>query len=226
MPASHRAGVLEAAADRLASAGGQQQQASRYLRFYAAELRAEYAEARVLPGPTGERNELSVHPRGVIACLSAAEGPEVAAFAAQVGAALAMGNGVVAWHEDAAAAAAVVGELHAAGVPEAALALLPAGGDAGLDALLAAADLAGVAYAGPGAQAGAIARGLADRAGPIVPLIVFSEGPDPSLGAGVPPAASAHYLGRFAHERTLCVDTTASGGNASLLSLEEEPAAG
>jgi RHH-type proline utilization regulon transcriptional repressor/proline dehydrogenase/delta 1-pyrroline-5-carboxylate dehydrogenase len=86
--------------------------------------------------------------------------------------------------------------------------------------------LAGVAYAGPGAEAGAIARGLADRAGPILPLIVFAESADGGLGAGAPPAASAHYLGRFAHERTLCVDTTASGGNASLLSLEEEPAAG
>ena len=147
----------------------------------------------------------------------------MAAFAAQVGAALAMGNGVIAWHRDPAAAATIIAGLHAAGVPEAALALLPAGGDAGLDELLAAADLAGVAYAGPRAGVGAIARGLAERGGPIVPLIPFSEGPDPSLGAGAPPAASAHYLGRFAHERTLCVDTTASGGNASLLSLEEEP---
>ncbi|MDZ3837448.1 MAG: bifunctional proline dehydrogenase/L-glutamate gamma-semialdehyde dehydrogenase PutA [Rhodospirillales bacterium] len=223
MPAHHRAGVLEAAADRLASGDAEQGQAARHLRFYAAQLRAEYADPVALPGPTGERNELSVHPRGMIACLSAAEEEGMAAFAAQVGTALAMGNGVVAWHRDPAVAATIVAGLHAAGVPEAALALLPAGSDAGLDELLAAADLAGVACVGPGAQAGAIARGLADRPGPILPLILFSDGPDPSLGAGAPPAASAHYLGRFAHERTLCVDTTASSGNASLLSLEEDP---
>jgi RHH-type proline utilization regulon transcriptional repressor/proline dehydrogenase/delta 1-pyrroline-5-carboxylate dehydrogenase len=222
-PASHRAGVLEAAADSLA---GGEAQASRYLRFYAAELRAEYGEALALPGPTGERNELSLHPRGVIACLSAAEGQGVAAFAAQAGAALAMGNGVIAWHGDHSAAAALVAELHAAGVPEAALALLPLGGDGELDELLAAPELAGVAYAGPSEPAGAIARGLADRAGPILPLIAFAQSAGAALGAGSPPAASAHYLGRFAHERTLCVDTTASGGNASLLSLEDDPGAG
>ncbi|MEA2783158.1 MAG: RHH-type transcriptional regulator, proline utilization regulon repressor / proline dehydrogenase [Rhodospirillaceae bacterium] len=40
-----------------------------------------------------------------------------------------------------------------------------------------------------------------------------------------PKAGGPHYLYRFATERTLTVDTTAAGGNASLLSLqEEEPA--
>ena len=39
-----------------------------------------------------------------------------------------------------------------------------------------------------------------------------------------PKAGGPHYLHRFATERTLSVDTTASGGNASLLSLNEESA--
>jgi RHH-type proline utilization regulon transcriptional repressor/proline dehydrogenase/delta 1-pyrroline-5-carboxylate dehydrogenase len=38
-----------------------------------------------------------------------------------------------------------------------------------------------------------------------------------------PKAGGPHYLPRFATERTLAVDTTAAGGNASLLSLQEEP---
>ena len=225
VPPLERAGRLEAAADRLAARGAEEAQAARYLRFYAAELRTEYAEPLALPGPTGERNELGLYPRGVVACLSAAGETGPGAFAAQVGAALAMGNGVVAWHHDAAAAAATLVELHAAGVPEAALALVPEGADAGLEDLLATADLAGVAYAGAGRQRGVIGRALASRAGPIVPLIPFAAEPGEALGAGAPPAASAsaHYLGRFARERTLCVDTTASGGNASLLSLGEEP---
>ncbi|HSO43519.1 MAG TPA: bifunctional proline dehydrogenase/L-glutamate gamma-semialdehyde dehydrogenase PutA, partial [Rhodospirillales bacterium] len=224
-PAAECADVLEAAADRLrrGSAGDDQaaRQAARYLRFHAAELRAEYADPLPLPGPTGERNELSFHPRGVIACLSLGEG-SLAPFVAQVGAALATGNGVVAWHPNATAAGDVLAALHDCGVPEGALALLPSGSDAGLDDLLAAPDLGGVAFAGPGALAGAIARALADRNGPILPLILFADGPNPALGTGAPPAGSAHYLGRFVHERTLCVDTTASGGNASLLSLGEE----
>jgi RHH-type proline utilization regulon transcriptional repressor/proline dehydrogenase/delta 1-pyrroline-5-carboxylate dehydrogenase len=37
-----------------------------------------------------------------------------------------------------------------------------------------------------------------------------------------PKAGGPHYLQRFATERTLTIDTTAAGGNASLLSLEEE----
>ncbi|MGH6641595.1 MAG: hypothetical protein ACRED3_02750, partial [Bradyrhizobium sp.] len=37
-----------------------------------------------------------------------------------------------------------------------------------------------------------------------------------------PKAGGPHYLHRFAVERTLTIDTTAAGGNASLLSLAEE----
>ncbi len=37
-----------------------------------------------------------------------------------------------------------------------------------------------------------------------------------------PKAGGPHYLHRFATERTLSIDTTAAGGNASLLSLQEE----
>ncbi len=37
-----------------------------------------------------------------------------------------------------------------------------------------------------------------------------------------PKAGGPHYMPRFATERTLTIDTTAAGGNASLLSLQEE----
>ncbi len=37
-----------------------------------------------------------------------------------------------------------------------------------------------------------------------------------------PKAGGPHYLHRFATERTVSIDTTAAGGNASLLSLQEE----
>jgi RHH-type proline utilization regulon transcriptional repressor/proline dehydrogenase/delta 1-pyrroline-5-carboxylate dehydrogenase len=37
-----------------------------------------------------------------------------------------------------------------------------------------------------------------------------------------PKAGGPHYLLRFATERTLTVDTTAAGGNASLLSMDED----
>ena len=50
-------------------------------------------------------------------------------------------------------------------------------------------------------------------------------GSQPFGGQGLsgtgPKAGGPHYLHRFAHERVICVDTTAMGGNASLVSLEE-----
>ena len=39
-----------------------------------------------------------------------------------------------------------------------------------------------------------------------------------------PKAGGPHYLHRFATERTLTIDTAAAGGNATLLSLQEEDA--
>ena len=35
-----------------------------------------------------------------------------------------------------------------------------------------------------------------------------------------PKAGGPHYLHRFAHERTLTINTSAVGGNASLLAME------
>ena len=42
------------------------------------------------------------------------------------------------------------------------------------------------------------------------------------LSGTSPKAGGPRYLHRFATERTLSIDTTAAGGNASLLSLQEE----
>ncbi len=41
-----------------------------FLRYYAVGARAEFNGPIVLPGPTGERNELTLHGRGVFACIS------------------------------------------------------------------------------------------------------------------------------------------------------------
>jgi len=37
-----------------------------------------------------------------------------------------------------------------------------------------------------------------------------------------PKIGGPHYLARFATERTLSIDTTAAGGNASLMSLRDD----
>ena len=66
-----------------------------FCRYYAVRARAQFGGAVRLEGPTGELNELSLHGRGVFACISPWNFP-LAIFAGQVTAALAAGNAVVA----------------------------------------------------------------------------------------------------------------------------------
>ena len=70
MAPTDRAGLLEQAAERLA-AEARPADAAAALRFAAAHLRACWTRPLSLPGVTGERNELSVRPLGVVACLDA-----------------------------------------------------------------------------------------------------------------------------------------------------------
>ncbi len=190
-----------------------------YLNFYAAQVRSEFADPERLPGPTGERNELSLYPRGVFACLCHG-GPGLAALVAQIAAALVTGNTAVAWHPDVDLAIQVAKVFEEAGLPEGALAILRPGQDARLTDLIADARVAGVACAGPRGLVSATNRWLAKSDGPIRPLVLFAETAGKRADIGSPLAAGPRYLYRFVHERTLSVDTTASGGNALLLSLE------
>jgi RHH-type proline utilization regulon transcriptional repressor/proline dehydrogenase/delta 1-pyrroline-5-carboxylate dehydrogenase len=222
-----RAAVLERAADACEAAGLDADgadgvtRAVEYLDFYAAQARSEFAGPERLPGPTGEQNELSLHARGVFACLCQG-GPGLAALVAQIGAALAAGNAVVAWHPDGDLAARVAKVFEQAGLPAGALTIVPTGQDASLAEMIGDPRLAGVAFAGPRGMAAAINRTLATGDGPIRSLVLFAETPDQGAGLGNPLSTGPRYLHRFTHERTLSVDTTASGGNASLLSLDED----
>ena len=53
-------------------------------------------------------------------------------------------------------------------------------------------------------------------------------GSQPFGGSGLsgtgPKAGGPHYLGRFAHEQVVSTNTTAAGGNASLVTLEDDEA--
>ncbi|WP_299042948.1 bifunctional proline dehydrogenase/L-glutamate gamma-semialdehyde dehydrogenase PutA [uncultured Tateyamaria sp.] len=123
--------------------------------------------ATALPGPTGESNLHSRHPRPAILCA----GPGDDAVAAQIQA---------------------VERLGGQGVP--------ASGAIAPEALTDGPGFGGVLWWGDAATGRALNLGLAARSGPIIPLITAQ--PD-----------RAHVL----VERHVCVDTTASGGNAALL---------
>src|SRR5271163_4329352 len=148
-----------------------------FCRYYAMQARARFAAPERLPGPTGESNELSLHGRGVFACISPWNFP-LAIFAGQVTAALAAGNTVVAKPAEPTPliAARFVKLLHEAGVPPQAVHLVPAPGRLFGEVALAHAALAGVAMTGSTATALTINRSLAARSGAIVPLIAETGG--------------------------------------------------
>ena len=230
LPARERGEILEKAAAALESRGASLaardprgddgiDEAAEYLRFYAAQAEAELAAPASLPGPTGERNELRYPPRGLVACL-AVKGSGVAPLAAQAGAALAAGNSAILWHADEAVAADLERLLHEAGVPKGAVNAIPAGEGGTVRELVEDARVQAVAFAGGHGQAKAIAGILAEDSGAIRPLIPFAVTEHEGGAPGCPLAGSTGYLRRFVLERAVSIDTTASGGNASLFTIE------
>ena len=148
-----------------------------FCRYYAVRARQSFAAPAVLPGPTGEDDSLSLHGRGVFACISPWNFP-LAIFAGQVAAALAAGNAVVAKpaEQTPLIAARTVRLFREAGVPPDVLHLLPGDGPTLGAALLGDRRVAGVAFTGSTDTAQAIQRRLAERGGPIVPLIAETGG--------------------------------------------------
>jgi RHH-type transcriptional regulator, proline utilization regulon repressor / proline dehydrogenase / delta 1-pyrroline-5-carboxylate dehydrogenase len=151
-------------------------EAVEFCRYYAAEGRKLFGAGETMPGPTGESNMLALRGRGVFVAISPWNFP-LAIFLGQVTAALMAGNTVVAKpaEQTPLIAAEAVRLLHEAGIPLAALHLLP--GDGGIGAALTAhADIAGVVFTGSTEVARAINRALAAKDGPIVPLIAETGG--------------------------------------------------
>jgi RHH-type proline utilization regulon transcriptional repressor/proline dehydrogenase/delta 1-pyrroline-5-carboxylate dehydrogenase len=148
-----------------------------FCRYYAARARADFAAPQVLSGPTGERNEVALHGRGVFACISPWNFP-LAIFTGQVTAALAAGNAVLAKPagQTPLIAAAAVRLMHRAGVPGEVLHFLPGPGSRIGTPLVADLRTAGVVFTGSTETARGINGSLAARDGPIVPLIAETGG--------------------------------------------------
>ena len=194
-PATERAAILEACAENLQThlpelvalivrEGGRTQpdavaevrEAIDFCRYYAHEARRLFATPTILPGPTGERNTLTLRGCGVWVCISPWNFP-LAIFVGQIAAALAAGNTMVAKPaEQTPLTAAYAHALFVeAGLPAQALHLLPAAGEIGA-ALVAHPFCAGVAFTGSTPVAKHIALSLAQRPGPLIPLIAETGG--------------------------------------------------
>jgi RHH-type proline utilization regulon transcriptional repressor/proline dehydrogenase/delta 1-pyrroline-5-carboxylate dehydrogenase len=153
-----------------------------FLRYYSVQAREHFNEPMVLPGPTGEHNQLSMHGKGVFACISPWNFP-LAIFTGQVSAALAAGNTVLAKpaEQTPAIAARAVKLMHQAGVPLKALQLLPGDGASVGARLTADPRIDGVAFTGSTETARLINRTLASRDAPLASLIAETGGQNAML---------------------------------------------
>ncbi len=169
--------MIREAGKTLANAQADLREAIDFLRYYAAEARGKFETPRVMAGPTGELNELSLHGRGVFACISPWNFP-LAIFTGQVAGALAAGNAAIAKpaEQTPLVAARAVRLMHQAGIPGEVLHFLPGRGEVVGAALVGDPCIDGVVFTG-GTQTGiAINRALAARDGPIPRLIAETGG--------------------------------------------------
>jgi RHH-type proline utilization regulon transcriptional repressor/proline dehydrogenase/delta 1-pyrroline-5-carboxylate dehydrogenase len=148
-----------------------------FLRFYASEARRQFTAPLPLPGPTGEQNELRLHGRGVFASISPWNFP-LAIFTGLVSAPLAAGNAVIAKPagQTPLIGALAIDLMHQAGIPKDVVQLAPGQGRIVGGTLTAHPLLAGVVFTGSTETAHMINRTLAERDGPIIPLIAETGG--------------------------------------------------
>lgn len=179
----HLAGLLQYEGGKtLLDAFSEVREAADFCRYYAAEGERLFEEAGLaLPGPAGEKNRLVMEARGTFACISPWNFP-LAIFLGQIAAALMAGNSVIAKPAEQTPVIAFVAVrlLLEAGIPPAAIALLPGNGHVGA-ALIAYAGVDGVAFTGSVEVARLINRALAAKDGPIVPFIAETGGQNAML---------------------------------------------
>jgi RHH-type proline utilization regulon transcriptional repressor/proline dehydrogenase/delta 1-pyrroline-5-carboxylate dehydrogenase len=144
-----------------------------------------------LPGPTGETNALRFVPRGKLACLADTE----EALLEQIAAVLATGNSPL-------LARSALSRATLQNLPTATRAVITLAEDP-----LSDAGLAGALFAGHPAAAVAVREKLAQREGAILPCLTPQE------------SDTRYPLYRLMHERVMTINTTAAGGNTSLMML-------
>ena len=164
------------------------------------------ADPEIMPGPTGELNLLRRESRGILLCLHS-EPFSAVEWTTQIVAALVCGNSVIATANENSRmlAQAVIGWFREAGIPADVLALAWTPEATEIQGLHQDPRVRGVAINHCRKQAQASARLLAQRGDEIVPLIADSFTP--------------LYLNRFLTEKTITIDTTAAGGNVSLMTM-------
>lgn len=148
-----------------------------FCRYYAMMAEKLMAKPTRFHGYTGELNELSLHGRGVVLCISPWNFP-LAIFTGQVVAALVMGNCVVAKPAEQTPLIATFATqlMHKAGIPDDVVQLLPGSGELIGASLVADKRIKAVIFTGSTQTAELINKSLASRGGEIIPLIAETGG--------------------------------------------------
>ncbi|GAC16792.1 bifunctional proline dehydrogenase/L-glutamate gamma-semialdehyde dehydrogenase PutA [Aliiglaciecola lipolytica] len=158
-----------------------------------------------LPGPTGESNTLYLEPRGVLLCY-ADEQVTFEYWTLSIVTALATGNVVIAVVSDLFydEAKEFANKWRSIGAPDSVLQVAKL---SHLQVLLNTPQLAGVVVDSQSQSKAYLAQKLAEREGAILPVITAEY--------------SDNLIQRLLTEKTISIDTTASGGNTKLMTLEE-----
>lgn len=148
-----------------------------FLRYYAKQAIEHFEGTKILPGPTGEKNEHFMAGRGVFVCISPWNFP-LAIFTGQLSAALAAGNCVLAKpaEQTPIIASRAVELLNQAGVPAEVLQLLLGSGAEVGGALTSHPKISGVTFTGSTATAKRILQNIVSTDGPIIPFIAETGG--------------------------------------------------
>jgi RHH-type proline utilization regulon transcriptional repressor/proline dehydrogenase/delta 1-pyrroline-5-carboxylate dehydrogenase len=160
----------------------------------------------LLPGPTGESNTLHLEPRGILVTFA---DKEVAFeyWTLSIVTALATGNIVVAvvsdlFYEE---ALTFVEKFESTGVAKG---IFQVARLKHLEALLEHKDIAGMVVDSSTSRTASFVQKMASREGAILPVITAIH--------------NDNLIGRLLTEKTISIDTTASGGNTSLMTMTED----
>tara|TARA_R110000796_G_scaffold128308_3_gene243897 strand:+ start:32571 stop:36401 length:3831 start_codon:yes stop_codon:yes gene_type:complete len=208
---NERVRILEKLASKLSDSSKEELvSGADHIADFAALSENGFVAPKRMPGPTGETNDLYFLGRGVY-LVQADKDADPAHVIRHLGAALAAGNAVILagdqkWFAD------LPGLAFAAGMPKKLLTAVSA--NTGLGAMYDG-DIAGVSCVASLDRVTSFKQLLAKRDGAILSLISDSGAED---DGALPDQAFMH---RFATEKTITINTTAAGGNASLMSMDE-----
>ncbi|WP_434362695.1 aldehyde dehydrogenase family protein [Parasalinivibrio latis] len=200
-----RVAVLEKWGNHLRHRGSQFSEAADMVQFQCAQANKLIAETELMPGPTGETNELYCSGRGTFLV----QGGGCTALAGQLAAALVAGNTVVLCDETQ-HAGVLVADLAKAGCPDR---VVQQCANVSEHELATVPGIDGVAFCGGEQVSRAKDVALSHREGALIQVVAEN---DP---ANLSSMGSPVYLLRFVTECTRTINITAVGGNATLLEL-------